>query len=184
MRRKIVSTLGVLFGSKKKERELDEELAFHIDRETEKNLRRGLSREEARRAALVEFGGVDKTKEETRDAGRAMLLETVLQDVRYGWRTLRQSPGYAAAAVLTLALGIGANTAIFSVVHGVLLQQLPYGGGDRLVRIRVDAPGAGISDGNFAPLEVEDLRTQSRTLESVVEYHSMWFVLLGGTEPE
>src|SRR4029453_5942189 len=66
----------------------------------------------------------------------------------------------------------------------VLLQQLPYGGGEKLVRIRVDAPGAGISDGRFAPLELEDLRTQSRTLESVVEYHSMWFVLLGGTEPE
>ncbi|MGE5413544.1 MAG: ADOP family duplicated permease, partial [Syntrophomonadaceae bacterium] len=157
---------------------------FHLAQETEKNLRRGLSPEEARRAALVAFGGVAQTKEASRDARRAMFLETVLQDVRYGWRTLKKSPGYAAAAVLTLALGIGANTAIFSVVHGVLLQSLPYGGGDRLVRVRVDAPGAGIEDGRFAALELRDIRTLSRTIEGLVEYHSMFFVLLGGPEPQ
>src|SRR5215468_1416563 len=184
MRRKIASSLGVLFGSKKKERELDEELAFHIDRETEKHLRRGLSPDEARRAALVEFGGVEKTKDEVREADRAVLLETILQDIRYGARALRKNPGYAAAAILTLALGIGANTAIFSVVHGVLLQSLPYGGGDRLVRLRVDAPGAGIENGRFAAPEINDIRAMSRTIEGVVEYHSMFFVLLGGPEPE
>jgi putative ABC transport system permease protein len=140
--------------------------------------------EQARRAALVRFGGVEKVKDESREARRALLFETIAQDARYGLRSLRKNPGYAAAAVLTLALGIGANAAIFSVVHGVLLQQLPYGGGDRLVRVRVDAPGAGISDGRFSPPEIEDLRTLSRTLDSVVEYHSMWFVLLGRTEPE
>jgi predicted permease len=184
MMRKIAGSLGSLFGSKRRERELDEELAFHLEQETEKNVRRGMAPDEARRAALVLFGGVEKTKEESREASRAMFFETLLQDARYGLRSLRRNPGYAAAAILTLALGIGANTAIFSVVHGVLLQSLPYGAGERLVRLRVDAPGAGIQDGHFSPLEVEDLRTRTHTLEAVAEYHSMWFVLLGRPEPE
>ena len=183
MIRKIASSIGSLFGSSRKERELDEELAFHIERETEENLRRGMAPPEARRAALVRFGGVAKTKDESREASRAVLLETVLQDVRYGLRSLRKNPGYAAAAVLTLALGIGANTAIFSVVHGVLLQSLPYGGGERLVRVRVDAAGAGIQNGQFSPLEIVDLRERTHSLAAVSEYHSMWFVLLGRPEP-
>ena len=100
-----------------------------------------------------------------------------------GLRSLRKNPGYAAAAIVTLALGIGANTAIFSVVHGVLLQGLPYGGCERLVRIQVDALGAGITDGAFSPLEIADLQNLSHTLDGVAEYHSMWFVLLGKTSP-
>jgi predicted permease len=184
MLKKIAGSLGSLFGSGRKERELDEELAFHIEKETEENLRRGMAPEAARRAALVRFGGVAKTKDESREASRAVLFETVLQDMRYGLRSLRKNPGYAAAAILTLALGIGANTAIFSVVHGVLLQSLPYGAGDRLVRLRVDAPGAGIKDGQFSPPEMKDLKERTRSFSDVVEYHSMWFVLLGKQEPE
>ena len=183
MLRRIAGSLGHLFG-RRRENDLDEEIAFHIEQETRKNQARGMTPGEARRQALVQFGGVERTKEETRDASRAMLFETILQDVRFGWRTLRQSPGYAAAAILTLALGIGANTAIFSVVHGVLLQSLPYGGGDRLVRVRVDAPGAGIENGHFAVPEIQDIRDMSRTIEGVVEYHSMFFVLLGGPEAQ
>jgi hypothetical protein len=184
MIRRVLKSARSFFGGGRMERELDEELAFHVEKETEENVRRGMGPEEARRAALVRFGGVEKTKEETREVSRAVLLETVLQDVRYGLRSLRKNPGYAAAAVLTLALGIGANTAIFSVVHGVLLQSLPYGGGERLVRVRVDAAGAGIKDGQFSPLEIEDLRTRTHSLAAVAEYHSMWFVLLGRPEPD
>jgi len=181
---RVLGTVRSVFSRGKMESDLDEELRFHLEREIEKNVRRGMSPENARTEALRLFGGLEKTKDEVREADRAVLLETVLQDIRYGARSLRKNPGYAAAAILTLALGIGANTAIFSVVHGVLLQSLPYGGGDRLVRLRVDAPGAGIQDGRFAAPEINDIRALSRTVEGVVEYHSMFFVLLGGTEPQ
>jgi putative ABC transport system permease protein len=184
MLRKIAGSLGTLFGGRRRETELDDEIAFHIERETEKNVARGLSPDEARRQALVQFGGVEKAKEESREADRAMFLENAIQDAKYGLRSLRRNPAYAAAAILTLALGIGANTAIFSVVHGVLLQSLPYGGGDRLVRLRVDAPGAGVEDGRFSPPEMADLKERTRSFADVVEYHSMWFVLLGRPEPE
>jgi len=182
--KRIASTVKSVFRGRRMENDLDDELRFHVERETEENVRRGMPASEARVVALRRFGGVEKTKEELRDADRAMWLETLLQDVRYGLRSLRKSPGYAAAAILTLALGIGANTAIFSVVYGVILQALPYGGGDRLVRIRFDAPGAGISDGGIAPPEMEDLRTTGDAFDAYSEYHSMWFVLLGRTEPE
>jgi predicted permease len=181
---RVLGSVRSLFSRQRMESDLDEELRFHVEREIEQNVRRGLTPEEARTEALRRFGGVEKFKDEVREADRAVLLETILQDVRYGARSLRKNPGYAAAAILTLALGIGANTAIFSVVHGVLLQSLPYGGGDRLVRLRADAPGAGMEDGAFSPLDVADIAAQSRSLSGVVEYHSMWFVLLGRKEPE
>ncbi len=163
---RVLGSLKALFAGKRVEKELDDEIRFHVERETEENVRRGMAPETARTEALRKFGGVEKTKEEVRETDRAVLFETILQDVRYGLRALRRNPGYAAAAVLTLALGIGANTAIFSVVHGVILQSLPYGGGDRLVRIQVDAPGAGIEDGAFAPLEIADLQNLSRSFFS------------------
>ncbi len=181
---RMLGSLKALFAGKRVEKELDDEIRFHVEKETEENVRRGMPPERARTEALRKFGGVEKTKEEVRETDRAILFETILQDVRYGLRALRRYPGYAAAAVLTLALGIGANTAIFSVVHGVILQSLPYGGGDKLVRIQVDAPGAGIEDGAFAPLEIADLQNLTRSFSSIAEYHTMWFVLLGRPEPE
>ena len=184
MLKRFFGSLKSLFAARRMERELDDEIRFHVERQTEENVRRGMTPEAARTDALRRFGGIEKFKEEVREADRAVLFETVVQDVRYGLRSLRKNPGYAAAAVLTLALGIGANTAIFSVVHGVLLQSLPYGGGERLVRIQVDAPEAGIADGRFSPLEVADLQNLSHSLSGVAEYHSMWFVLLGRPEPE
>jgi len=151
-----------LFAKKKVERELDEEMRFHVEMEAEKHVRRGLSPEEARREALKSFGGVDKFKDEVRDQSAARFLESLGQDLRYGLRALWKNPAFSVAAVLTLALGIGANTAIFSVVHGVLLQSLPYGGGERLVRLRFDSPGANLEDAGFSALNLADYRTQSR----------------------
>lgn len=184
MTSRVRTALRTLLRRRAVERELDEEMRFHIEMETRKLVERGLPREEARREALLSFGGVEKYKEASRDATGASLVETLLQDARYGIRGLKRNPVFAAAAIATLALGIGANAAIFSVVHGVFLQALPYGGGERLVRLKQDAPGINVTDTPFSPVEIADYAARNRTLEGMAEYHSMWFVLLGKSEPE
>src|SRR5918994_6521683 len=122
------------------DRELDAEVKFHIEMETDKYIREGMTPDAARTKALRNFGPMEKHKEEARDARGVSWLEELLQDLRYGVRTLLKNPGFAAVAVLTLGLGIGANTAIFSVINGVLLKPLPYANGDRLVLIEQSAP--------------------------------------------
>ena len=117
------------------EPELDEEIQFHLDMQTEKNVRLGMSPEEARRAALVRFGGTERIKEEARDEYRSRPLEDLVQDLRYGVRSALGAPLFTLLAVLTLALGIGANAAVFGVVKSVLLDALPYADADRLVRV-------------------------------------------------
>jgi putative ABC transport system permease protein len=111
-------------------------------------------------------------------------METLVRDVRTALRGFARSRGFAAAVVLTMALGIGANAAIFSVVHAVLLQPLPYANGDDLMILRQQRPLAGIDAQPFSPMELDDYRQQSKTFQSIVEYHNMWFVLLGRGEPE
>ena len=167
------------------ERDLDRELAFHIDMLTEQHVRRGLPPADARRLALREFGRVDGVKEAVRDSWLSRALETLLQDARYGVRNLRRTPGFAVVVVLTMALGIGANTAIFSVINGVLLRPLPYGDPERLVALRQQQPAASRQDVGFSHIELEEYRAKAaRTIESIAEFHEMWFILLGGDEPE
>jgi len=127
--------LRALVAKDRMERELDEEVAFHLQMEADRRVREGLSPEEARRAARLAFGGVERTKEEVRDARWVRGFENLLSDLRYGLRALRSRPGFAAAAILTLALGIGGTTAVFSVVRSVLLEPLPYERPGQLVRL-------------------------------------------------
>ena len=115
------------------EDELDEELRDHLERRTEEGVASGLSVEEARRTALLELGGIEQRKEECRDMRRVRWLEEFFQDIRYGFRLLRKNPGFSAVVILALALGLGANTALFSLFNTVLLGALPVQHPEELV---------------------------------------------------
>jgi putative ABC transport system permease protein len=165
------------------ERELDAELQFHIDMLAAQNVASGMRPDDARREALRAFGALDAVKANVRDAWLSRFVEVVWQDVRYGLRSMRRSPGFALAVIGTMALGIGANTAVFSVVNSVLLRPLPYADGERLVVLRQARPRAGVPDIGFSALDIADYR-RSRSVTDVAEFHNMWFILLGRNEPE
>jgi putative ABC transport system permease protein len=163
------------------ENEMDAELRHHIEARAEDFVREGASREQALRRARLEFGAVDKTKEECREARGVSFIENAAQDLRYAFRTLRKNPGFTAVAVITLAAGIGANTAIFSVIDGVLLRPLGYPQPDRIVRIwqTDDKDRLGnLSDPNFT-----DLQQQNRSLQTMAEYAAYPVSMSGGSEP-
>ena len=151
------------------ERELNEELRFHIDMETEKNVRAGMNPTDARRRALRDFGGLEPTKEAHRDV-RGRWLEELVADTRYALRTLRRAPVLATAAILTLALGIGANTTIFSAVNAVILQPLPLAQPDRLVMLWEENPEKGWHQQVCAPANVLDWKEQVKAFQDVAMF--------------
>ena len=166
------------------DRGLNTEVRFHIEMETEKNITLGMSRDDARRTALRSFGPMEKHKEETRDARGVSWFENLVVDLRYGLRSMLKHPGYALLAIVTLGLGIGANTAIFSVIDGVLLKPLPYANGDRLVLIQERTPLQRQQTIGVSITELYDYRQQLTSFEGIVEHHNMTFDLLRRGEPD
>ncbi|HXX13410.1 MAG TPA: ADOP family duplicated permease [Candidatus Eremiobacteraceae bacterium] len=172
-----------LFRGKQLDHELDEEISTHLSLAMEENLRRGMSPDEARRQALVQFGGPQQAKENHREARSLPVLDGVLRDLRFAARVLRKSPAFSIIAVLTLALGIGANSAIFSVVRGVLFRPLANQDEDRLLYLRQSAPGIGEDNVTFSVPEIQDLGGHLRSIKELGTLSSIDFTLTGLGEP-
>ena len=173
--------LRSLFRRHRVEAELSEELQYHLEEKIRERIAAGLSPEEARRAVMRDFGGLEQSKEKCRDTRRVSFLEDLFKDVRFGLRMLRQNPAFTAVAVLTLGLGIGANTAIFSLVNGVLLGPLPYRNPDRLTIVW--EKGRDGSAENVGYATYLDWKAQSKSFEQLAIYSS-WQPVLQIGEPE
>ncbi len=176
--------LAGIFGSDVRDRELAEELESHLQLHIEDNVRAGLSPEEARRQALIKLGGVEQTKEKYRRQRGIPMLEDLWKDLRYSARMLVKNPGFTVVAVITLALGIGANTAIFSVVNAVLLRPLDYEDPDRLVIILENNWQKGWTRFAVAPGNFAEWREQNQVFEQMAAYTGSSFTLVGEGDPE
>jgi predicted permease len=172
---------AILLRGARAQREIDEELRLHVDLEADELVRQGMSPVAARREALRRFGGVDRHREAAREARGTARIEDGLRDVRHALRTLARNPGFATVALLTLGLGIGSSTAIFSVVHAVILRPLPYAEPERLVSIR---PGwEGSASASLSPAEYVDLR-DLEVFDHMGVYAFGSANITGGGEPE
>jgi predicted permease len=166
------------------EREMDSELRFHIEAFAEDLTEGGVSREEALRRARIAFGGIERVKAEAREARGMLFLESFVQDVRYGLRNLRKSPGFALVVVLTLALGMAANTAIFSVVNAVLLSSLPYADAHRLVLVKEVLPNAGAQPVTVSGPDIPHIQKLNHVFAGVAGFRLWTYEFSGKDEPE
>ena len=172
MLRNLTSGLRSLFRKDQVDRELNEELGAYLEMEAAEKMKQGMSRRDAVRAVRLERGGLELAKEVVRSGGWEFFVETCWQDLRYALRILRKSPGFTTVAVLTLALGIGATTAMFSVVDGVLLRPLPYPQPGRLVEVGLDLPGINQFNWPLCPEDYFTFREQSRTFQDIGLYYT------------
>jgi len=182
--------LRSLFFRQNVERELEAELRFHLDQLVEENVAAGITPDEARRLALLKIGGFTQFQEECRDMRRVNYIDDLLRDLRYAARNLHRNPGFATLAVLIMALGIGTNTAVFSVVNAVLLKALSYRDPDRIVTL------SNFSTGREAPTalskqvsipDFQDWHDQSSSFEAMAYYSSrerQWFGAPQPSTPE
>jgi putative ABC transport system permease protein len=172
-----------LFQKSREENRLDEELRFHLEQHIAAKVAAGMSPEEARRLAQIEFGGLERVKEEVRDTRWETRFDTLFRDFRYALRTLRKAPGFTAVAVLTLALGIGANTAIFSVVYAVLLKPLPYTNPHQLFTAFQANTQQGIAETGCSFPNFEEWRAQNHVFTELAGILAHQLTLTGRGEP-
>jgi putative ABC transport system permease protein len=178
--------LRSLFRWAQADQELDDELRDHLERATEEYVAKGMAPEEARRRARLELGGIELTKEKCRDARQVNWIQDFAQDLRYGVRTLRKSPAFTAVAVLTLALGIGSTTAIFTVVDAVLLRPLPYRDANRLVSLYEDRSSTGFPRKEFTPANYADCKEQEQIFKDLaaIDADRFYNLISEGAPPE
>lgn len=168
--REALKRMQSLFRKREQDVELDEEMQSHLEFAVEENLRAGMTPEEARRKAMVRFGGVQQARERHREARGLPWLEILIQDLRFTFRTLRRDQAFAIVAILILGLGVGANIAVFSVVDTVLLRPLPFPDSGQLVRIVTKNPKAGESSKTYSADATEEFQQRNHSFEDVTGY--------------
>src|SRR5216684_1435586 len=181
--RALASRTRTWLSPRQMDQDFEHELEAHLEMLTDENVRRGMAPEEAKRAARVRLGGLTQLKETNRELHGLPMIEAFLQDTRYAFRMLRKNPGFTAVAVLTLALGIGANTAIFSVVYAVLLKPLPYANPDQLFNVFQAKPQEGVGGTGWSYANFAELREQNRVFSDMAGAQQHQLTLTGRGEP-
>jgi MacB-like periplasmic core domain len=179
-----VNWIDRFFRKSKLENQLDSELRFHVEQQTAENIGAGMDPDEARRSTLAQFGGLEYIKEETRDARGTQFLESLVQDIRFAVRMVRKSPSFTAVAILTLALGIGATTAIFSIVNSVLLRPLPFKNPSSLVLLHEGFPSLGFSHMGFSPPDLTIFMREQKSFKVIGTFLNERVDISGQGEPD
>jgi putative ABC transport system permease protein len=173
-----------LFHKRELDAQTDAELRFHVDEVTQANIATGMTRQEARRRALLDFGGHEQIKEEVRDVHRVRFVESAIANLRSAFRFIRKSPSFSAAVILTLALGIGANSAVFSAIDAILLRPLPFPNGDQLMKLLQVTPKVKSPSTFVAPIRLEEWNRMNSTFQAISGYYTENVSETSGVLPE